>query len=340
MAESSSLSLQSFETCGSFWLSVASTIAWPTLLAVLSIIYTRITVTYNLNRGGKIEQKTLLGVVDHRFIAPSPATMQLPTSSTRSRAIPSHYYITHSTSTRTNRSYSWCCCLTGWSTSTATSTTGLRHGTYTMDQWSYLDLRLLLGGYPIRNFSWVDTGDVTLKTGVQLIRLIIGRPVLEDEIISGSKIVISIIGFIFGLVGLLRDPSSIPRSVQSMFVAGIVPNIKVFPLANTVITVLSFLIGLIIGLISRAPSARQVAPIFSSTLVVIWFLLCLASFGVGCWQIDMRRRAKESVWPMFIYWAPAATVVKAKLCGLQPIPLLGMVGVVMGIAGENNIACR
>ena len=119
MAESSSLSLQSFETCGSFWLSVASTIAWPTLLAVLSIFYTRITVTYNLNRGGKIEQKTLLGVVDHKFIAPSPVTMQLPTSSTRSRAIPSHYYITHSTSTRTNRSYSWCCCLTGWSTSTA-----------------------------------------------------------------------------------------------------------------------------------------------------------------------------------------------------------------------------
>ena len=38
--------------------------------------------------------------------------------------------------------------------------------------------------------------------------------------------------------------------------------------------------------------------------------------------------------------APAVTVVKAKLCGLQPIPLLGMVGVVMGIAGEKNISCR
>ena len=338
MAQSSSLSLQSFETCGSFWLSVASTIAWPTLLAVLSIIYTQTTVTYNLNRGGKVEQKTLLGVVDHRVIAPE--TIQLPTSSTRSRAIPSQFYITHTTSTRTNRSYSWCCCLTGCSTSTATSTTGLRNGTYTMDQRSYLDLRLLLGGYPIRNFSWVDTGDDTLNTGVQLIRLIIGRPVLEEEIISGSKIVISIIGFIFGLVGLLRDPSSIPKGVQSMFVAGAVPNIKVFLLANTVITVLSFLIGLIIGLTSRAPSARQVAPIFSTTLLIIWFLLCLASFGVGCWQIDTRRRAKESVWPMFIYWAPATTIVKAKLCGLQPIPLLGMVGVVLGIVGENNIACR
>ena len=209
-----------------------------------------------------------------------------------------------------------------------------------MEHRSYLDLRLLLSGYPIRNFSWVDTGDDTLNTSVQLIRKMIRRPVLEEENISWSNIVISTIGFIFGLVGLLRDPSSIPKGVQSMFVAGVVPNIQAFLLAKTVITVLSFLIGLVVGLISRAPSARQVTPAVSSTLSTIWFLLCLASFSVGCWQIDTRRRANESVWPMFIYWAPATTVVKINCCGLQPIQLLGMAGVVLGIVGENNIACR
>lgn len=153
-----------------------------------------------------------------------------------------------------------------------------------MDHRSYLDLCLLLGGYPIRNFSWVDTGYDTLNTSVQLIRKMIWRPVLEEENISWSNIVISIIGFIFGLVGLLCDPSSVPKGVQSMFVAGVVPNIQVFLLAKTVITILSFLIGLIIGFISRAPSARQVAPIVSSSLRAIWLLLCLASFGVGCWH--------------------------------------------------------
>src|SRR6202044_973701 len=115
------------------------------------------------------------------------------------------------------------------------------------------------------------------------------RPVLEEENISWSKIAISTFGFLFGLVGLLRDPSSLPAGVKAMFIAGVVPDIRVFLLANTVATVISFLFGLITGLISRAPSARRASRIISVTLMVLWFLLCLASFGVGCWQINTRR---------------------------------------------------
>ena len=75
----SSLSLQSLETCGSFWLSVASTMAWPTFLTAVSLIYLKVKLTYVDDEGGKLERETLLGVVDHITIAPGTIN-ELPRS--------------------------------------------------------------------------------------------------------------------------------------------------------------------------------------------------------------------------------------------------------------------
>jgi hypothetical protein len=43
---------------------------------------------------------------------------------------------------------------------------------------------------------------------------------------------------------------------------------------------------------------------------------------------------------MFIYWAPATSVFGFMVLVVDVVPLLGMTGVVLGIIGENNIACR
>ena len=305
----SSLSLQSLETCGSFWLSVASTMAWPTLLTALGFIYMKVTLTYDHLEGGKLERETILGVADHYVIAPGAITDPPQMGS-----------------------------LTGGCFSTSQSTSS--GADISMADAGFGSLQLFITGYPILNFCWPKTGDEALHTSVQLVRKIIRRPVLEEENIGWSKIAISTVGFLFGLVGLLRDPSSLPVGVKAMFNEGVVPDIRVFLLANTVATVISFFFGLITGLISRAPSARRGSRIISRMLKLIWSLLCLALFGVGCWQVNTRRTRKESVWPMFIYWAPAASMIEVSICGIDPIKLFAMAGVLLGVIGENNIICR
>ena len=305
----SSLSFQSLEACGSFWLSVASTMAWPTFLTAVGFIYLKVKLTYGYHEGGKLERETILGVVDHHAIAPGAITDPPE--------------------------------LNGLSGGCFTSSQSISGGSdFNMVESGFGSLQLFTSGFPILNFRWPKTGDDALQSSVQLVRKMIRRPVLEEENISWSKIAISTVGFVFGLVGLLRTPSSLPTGVKAMFIAGVVPDIRVFLLANTVTSVINFFIGLITGLISRAPSAHQACRIMSRTLITIWSILCLASFGIGCWQINTRSTRKESVWPMFIYWAPATSMINVNICGIDPIQLLAMAGVVLGIIGENNISCR
>ena len=283
--------------------------AWPTFLSFLGFIYMKATLIYGYHVGGKLERETILGVVDHHVIAPGAITDPPQMGA-----------------------------LTGGCFASSRSSSG--GSDLTMVEAGFGSLQLFASGYPILNFCWSKTGDEALHTSVQLVRKMIRRPVLEEENISWSKIAISTVGFLFGLVGLLRNPSSLPAGVKAMFVSGVVPDIRVFLLANTVTTVISFFFGLITGLISRAPSARRASRIMSRTLMVLWSLLCLVSFGVGCWQINTRRTRKESVWPMFIYWAPATSMINVNICGIDPLPLLAMTGVVLGIIGENNVSCR
>ena len=283
--------------------------AWPTFLTVLGILYMRLTLTYGYRDGGKLERATLLGVVDHHVI-PSGAIVEPPRSIKLSAGCISTSHL-------------------------SVDETGFRKV-----EMGFGSIQLFSSGYPILNFCWPKTGGEALNTGVQLVRKMIGRPVLEEENISRSKIAISAFGFVFGLVGLFHNPSSLPAGVKSMFIAGVVPDIRVFLFVNTVTSVISFFSGLVVGLISRSPSASRASRIVQLTLTILWSLLCLASFGVGCWQINTRRIRKESVWPMFIYWTPATSTININICGIDPLPLLAMTGVVLGIIGENNISCR
>ena len=304
----SSLSFQTPETCGSFWLSVASTMAWPTFLTAVSLFYLRVTFIYRYDEGGWLKRTTLLGVVDYQLIA--PGHFDEPPQFRR---------------------------LSGGCISFHQSS--VDGSGFSYDEAGLGSLQLFSSGYPILNFCWTKTGRNALNTGVQLARKMIGRPVLEEENISWSNIAISTFGFVFGLVGLFHNPSSLPAGVKSMFIAGVVPDIRVFLLANTITLATSFFSGFIVGLLSRSPSARQASSIVEPMLT-LWSLLCFASFGVGCWQINTRRIRKENVWPMFIYWAPATSVLRFNICGIDPLPFLAMAGVLSGIIGENNISCR
>ena len=283
--------------------------AWPTFLTVLGILYMRLTLTYGYRDGGKLERATLLGVVDHHVI-PSGAIVEPPRSIKLSAGCISTSHL-------------------------SVDETGFRKV-----EMGFGSIQLFSSGYPILNFCWPKTGGEALNTGVQLVRKMIGRPVLEEENISRSKIAISAFGFVFGLVGLFRNPSSLPAAVKSMFIAGVVPDIRVFLLANTVTSVISFFSGIVVGLISRSPSATLASRFVEPILKALWKLLCLASFGVGCWQINTRRIRKESVWPMFIYWAPTTSIVNGEICGIDVFAFLAMAGVLLGIIGENNISCR
>ena len=283
--------------------------AWPTFLTALGIFYMQITLTYWYREGGKLERATLLGVVDHHVILPG-AIVEPP------RLI------------RLNAGY------------VSFSHLNVYEMGFTKVEMGFGSLQLFASGYPILNFCWSKTGGEALNTGVQLVRKLIRRPVLEEENISLSKIAISIFGFVFGLVGLFRNPSSLPAAVKSMFIAGVVPDIRVFLLANTVTSVISFFSGIVVGLISRSPSATLASRFVEPILKALWKLLCLASFGVGCWQINTRRIRTESVWPMFIYWAPATSIVNGEICGIDVFAFLAMAGVLLGIIGENNISCR
>ena len=286
--------------------------AWPTFLTALGIFYIQVTLTYWYHKGGKLERATLLGVVDHHVIPPEDIVE--PPQSIHSM-----------------RLYAGC---------VSTSHLTVDEIGFSKVEIGFGSIQLLTSGYPILNFCWSKTGGEALNTSVQLVRKMIGRPVLEEENISRSKIAISIFGFVFGLVGLFHNPSSLPAAVKSMFIAGVVPDIRVFLLANTITSVISFFSGLVLGLISRSPSATRASRIVEPILKALWSLLCLASFGVGCWQINTRRIRKESVWPMFIYWAPTTSIVNGEICGIDVFPFLAMAGVLLGIIAENNISCR
>ena len=43
---------------------------------------------------------------------------------------------------------------------------------------------------------------------------------------------------------------------------------------------------------------------------------------------------------MFIYWTLATSLIGVNICGIDPLPLLAMAGVVLGIIGEDNISFR
>jgi len=305
---SSSLSLQSIEKCGLFWVSVAATIAWPTLLASLLFFYTESAITYSRESGGKTELSSFFGVIHQEDIAPGG----LGTGS---------------------------CCTDTQSNSVSDGDSNMSDMVYLIE-YGFGNFALFLKGYPIRNFNWVVNSTESTSSGVQLARKIVRREILEEERIGWSKMIISLIGFVFGLVGLLKDPTSIPKGFKTMFDSGTVPDIRVFLLASTVASVLGFMSGAFTGLISRAPSARGAARIVGSVWGIVWSLLCLASFGVGCWQVNTRRIGRQSVWPMFIYWAPASTLLDVSLCGINPFVIFGIAGVILGIIGENQVACH
>ena len=86
---------------------------------------------------------------------------------------------------------------------------------FSMHETGFGSLQLFASGYPILNFSWPKSGSDALNTSVQLVRKIIRRPVLDEENISWSKIAISTFGFVFGLVGLFRNSSSLPAGVKA-----------------------------------------------------------------------------------------------------------------------------
>jgi len=308
---SSSLSLQSIEKCGSFWVSVAATIAWPTLLALLAFFYIEGTITYSSESGGKTELSSIFGVIHQQDIAPGGLN-------------------------ETSNGITGSCCAGTQSNSVSN---GYSNTVYYKES-GFGSLALFLIGYPIRNFNWVVNSTESTSSGVQLARKIVRREILEEERIGWSKMIISLIGFVFGLVGLLKDPTSIPKGFKTMFDSGTVPDIRVFLLASTVASVLGFMSGAFTGLISRAPSARGAARIVGSVWGIVWSLLCLASFGVGCWQVNTRRIGRQSVWPMFIYWAPASTLLDVSLCGINPFVIFGIAGVILGIIGENQVACH
>ncbi|GJJ06020.1 hypothetical protein Clacol_000207 [Clathrus columnatus] len=304
------LSVKNFEQCGSFWLSVASTIAWPTLLTLVAFFYIKGSLTYTHDEGGKFEYSTIFGVVDHRPI--EPGTLQeAPTNLLGS------------------------CC-------SSTSTYSAGGGAYlSSSETGFGSLALLADAYPIRNFFWTINSSEAMGSSVQLIRRLLRKEIVEEEEISISKLVIALIGFVFGLVGLLRDPKKVPEAVRTMFTKGAVPDIRVFLLGSSVASVTSFLLGALTALsTTRQPTARLAARKTQFIPQIIWSMLCLLSFGVGCWQIDSRRRAHETVWPMFIYWAPALSVLNLDICGVDPFKYLGMVGVVLGIVAQNELVCR
>lgn len=309
----SGLSTQQFEQCGSFWLSVASTIAWPTLLTLLAFFYLKGTLTYSRADGGKLEYSTIVGVVDHRSIGPG----QL--NGTPEGIVPA-------------------CCTTyssaAWSTEGETNS--INH-----EETGFGSFGLLLEGYPIRSFVWITNSEEALSSSVQLVRKIFKKPVLAEEEISISKLIISLIGFVFGLVGLLRNPREIPDALRTIFDKGAIPDIRVFLLFSTVASVSSFILGILTSLVTlKQPTARLAAWKTKLVASIFWAIVCVVSFVVGCIQINDRRQTHRPVWPMFIYWAPSLTIVNVNICGLTPLIILAMVGVVLGIVAENQLACQ
>ena len=302
-------SFQSLEKCGSFWLSVAATIALPTLLALSAVFYVHVSVIYTHHSGGKVETSTIFGVIDQKSIA--PGSLDKPPSA----------------------GFSGACCSSSTGTRVDDFYRGTEHGVGSF--------ALLVGGYPVRNFNWALNSENATNAGVQLMRKLTKRAILEEESIGWSQIILSSIGFVFGLVGLLRDPTTIPLAFKAMFIPSTVPDIRVFLLGSTLASLLGFLGGAVAGLASHAPSAKEAAnKVHNVALWFLWSLLCMASFGIGCWQINTRRVAKETVWPMFIYWAPAAMSVQVSCCGINAFPVFAMVGVALAIVAENKIACH
>lgn len=260
-----------------------------------------------------MEYSTVVGVVDHRSIAPG----QL--NDTPEGIVPS-------------------CCTTysAASWTTEDSVHSINH-----EETGFGSLGLLLDAYPIRSFVWITNSEEALSSSVQLVRKILKKPVLAEEEISVSKLIISLIGFVFGLVGLLRHPHEIPDALRTIFTRGAVPDIRVFLLLSTVASVSSFVLGILTGLITlKQPTARLATWRIKLVLSIFWAIVCVISFVVGCIQINDRRVTHKSVWPMFIYWAPSLTIVHVNICGLTPLNILAMVGVVLGIVAENQLACQ
>ncbi|GJJ06032.1 hypothetical protein Clacol_000219 [Clathrus columnatus] len=288
-----SLSIGDPEQCGMFWLSVASMIAWPTFLTLVTFIYSRGSVTYTKDDGGKFEYSMVLGT------SPASPTQHAPMEPSNG----GQYYLSYT-------------------------------------EAGYGSLALLLDAYPIRNFLWTVNSNETIDSSVQLVRRALGRNILPEEEISISHLVVTSIDFILRLVGLLLDRENIFNSVRTMFTGGVVPDIRVFLLGSTIASVMAFMLGTLTCLFTASqPSARKATRKTRLVLAIVWDILCLVSFAVGCWQIDSRRRAHQSIWPMFIYWTPSTSFIGLRIFGFNVSKVLGMIGVVLGVIARNELVC-
>ncbi|KAF8491261.1 hypothetical protein JB92DRAFT_2835686 [Gautieria morchelliformis] len=156
-----------------------------------------------------------------------------------------------------------------------------------------------LSTYPTRGFDWYTNNVDAINAGCQLVRRMIKRLILEEE-----------------------------ENKDARFVNRLC-------LGDTSLT--GYLTGIAFGFCTyRQTSAKSAVAYPTIFWKVVWVTLSLVSFGIGCWQIDGKRKLKESVLGMFIYWVPAVTLMDIDVCGFNVFGLLGIVGTVLGIISGNE----
>jgi len=321
------------ESCSTFYLSTFATLLIPTLLSILSFIYLHGTLTYTHLIGGKVEHRTLLGVIDHRLI--SPGSIKL-SSNEKEPKEPEYVKIYGKGG------------LTGaMCKSTRLTTYRDKPNDIACIQYEEAgmgSLSFLFTGYPIRKFCWVFNSRDAFLAGEQLSSRLRKAEVFEEERISMSKISISAIDFIFGLIAIHKGPHSIPKAAKAMFHPGGLPDIRIFLLIYIIASATAFIFGMVIcSRTDRSPTStkpsRKIASSIKAMLSLFWVAICIASFAFGCWQIAQRRKRRESVWPIFIYWAPLATFPRYILWGVDLLAMLGTVAVLLGVIGQGMNTC-
>jgi hypothetical protein len=166
---------------------MASTIGWPTLLTVCAFIYIHVRIVYSYAHGGTIHFSTIGGLtVEERRLPPN---IDIDLSSIN---------------------LTGACCA-------ATHT--YEGGDLRVANEAGYGSLALTSTYPIKGFDCPGNNTDAMNAGCQLVRRMLKLPILEDEM-AWTKMLISLIGFVLGIVGLARDPAAVPRSMRAIFVKG------------------------------------------------------------------------------------------------------------------------
>ncbi|KAG0598208.1 hypothetical protein M758_12G054800 [Ceratodon purpureus] len=145
----------------------------------------------------------------------------------------------------------------------------------------------------------------------------------------GVHMIVGLMDISLGVAGLAFNP----RSPEALYTAIKDPKAPLTFENYSTLFLLYWLLGAVLLICMLPTRSKRISAklIFGLPSGFAYGVACMASivlFALGCWKIDVARKVHEDWTPMLSYWIGGATVISVPCCGLEPLHIFGLVGLV------------